>query len=596
VANLKCKRFLELLRICLAPRKKLFAATLAAALVFSLLEFIIPKVLQLYVDAVAGNDLRWFGMSVDFLGTTRGKFIGLPVILLSFAALRWYFTYMRSVLQTKLGQAALFDLRSRIFNTMQNLSFAYHDSSHSGTLISNVVEDVAQVAKFFQMGLFPSIESFVYIVLGFVIMFVICPAAALASLAFYLLSLPAVYFFFKYGTRLFARTKQLFAETVQLFSENMEGHNVVKAFGCHREQAKLHNDRADTLHQAAFREVAAGFCVYQALVWCAVAGVAITVAVALHEAQRGAWAFTAGNLFMLFFIQRMIVTRSRMLSPGLENSMRFLVTAERLSKLFESSERLPDKGTRILPHDGAGSVEFRNIAFSYTGQDRSLDNIQMKIAAGETIGLVGATGSGKSTLALLMCRFHDPTSGTVLLDDCDIQDFPLKDVRDQFSLVFQDSFLFSTTIRDNIAYGRHGAKFEDIVHAATVAQAHDFIMECPEGYETHVGERGATLSGGQRQRLSIARAVLRRPRFLILDACTSAVDPITEKAIQDGLSELHTTAIIIAQRYSSVAHADRVFVLEEGQIVETGTPYELNKPGSLFNRLLNASPDGGPTA
>jgi ABC-type multidrug transport system fused ATPase/permease subunit len=207
------------------------------------------------------------------------------------------------------------------------------------------------------------------------------------------------------------------------------------------------------------------------------------------------------------------------------------------------------------------------------------------------VGLVGATGAGKSTLSLLLCRFHDPDEGVILLDGRDIRDYRLDDVRNQFSLVFQDTFLFSTTIWQNIAYGRPDASYEEVIHAASVAHAHRFITEMPEGYDTVVGERGVTLSGGQRQRLSIARAILRRPSFLILDACTSALDAITEQAIQDSLRELRetSTVIVIAQRYSSVADADYVYVLDNGRIIETGPPDELNVPGTAFSRTLHVT-------
>jgi ATP-binding cassette subfamily B protein len=287
--------------------------------------------------------------------------------------------------------------------------------------------------------------------------------------------------------------------------------------------------------------------------------------------------------------------RLRMLGRAMDLLMRFKITADRLENiLFSSTSYLPDDGDRKLPSQGPGRIELQNISFQYPDASPALRAVSTVIEAGTTVALVGATGSGKTTLAMLLTRFYDPSEGLILLDGADIREFSIKQVRNQFSLVFQDTFLFSSSIFDNIAYGSPDASPEEIIHAATLAQAHEFIMATPEGYSTVVGERGVTLSGGQRQRISIARAILRRPRFLVLDACTASVDNLTEKAIQEGLHALRETStiIIIAQRFSSVESADRVCVFESGKLVEDGTPASLNKQGTAFSRILDA-PAGG---
>ncbi len=221
---------------------------------------------------------------------------------------------------------------------------------------------------------------------------------------------------------------------------------------------------------------------------------------------------------------------------------------------------------------------------------RALRGVTFVVPEGDYVAIMGPSGSGKSTLALLLCRFYDPDSGQILFDHRDIRNFSLTNLRNQFSLVFQDTFLFSASIRDNIAYGRPDASYEDIVNAASIAQIHSFVMSLPDGYDTEIGERGVTLSGGQRQRISIARAILRKPRFLILDACTSALDAVTEKAIQDSLASLSetTTTVIIAHRYSSIERVDCVYVLDGGRIIESGPPDELRAPGTAFNRVIQS--------
>jgi ABC-type multidrug transport system fused ATPase/permease subunit len=587
------KDTIDLLRMCLQRRKRLLAETLAAVLFFNMFELLLPKLLQLYVDAIDGNELKAGPVSLDLLATPAGRIVILPAALIVFALLRWAFTYARTVLETRLGQESLFDLRSRIFNTMQNLSFAYHDSTHSGTLISNVVEDVNYAQRFFRFGLTRLMESSVYIVLACAYMIAVCPPAGLASASLIVLALFTCYFYFKYGHRVFARTKQLFAEAVQIFSENMEGQLVVRAFGSQSRQREIYNRKIHDYHNSYFKELSLSVAMNQSLVWAVYLGIPAVIGAAVYAGRAGWWDMTTGELFKLFFIQSSLQARVRMLGRGINLSMWFGITAERLGKLFKASDYLEDKGSRSLPKKGPGSVEARDVSFAYKDGSHALKEASIQIEAGSTVGLVGRTGTGKTSLALLLCRFYDPVSGQVLLDGRDIRSFPIQEVRNQFSLVFQETFLFSASIKDNIAYGKPGASFEEIVHAATVAQAHDFIMELPEGYDTVVGERGVTLSGGQRQRTSIARAILRRPRFLILDACTSAVDPLTEKAIQDGLAELRetSTVIIIAQRYSSIADADRVYVLRDGYVAEQGSPDQLNRPGTAFSQVLRTAED-----
>ena len=548
--------------------------TLGTVLAFNVLELMVPKLLQLYVDSISGEPLSFWGMDLNYLSTVWGQLAVIPLLLLVVALLRWLATYARTVLQTRLAQGALFRLRSRIFNTMQQLSFAYHDSSHSGMIISNIVEDVMYARHFFQMGLFSFLEAWIYIAVALTVMTAVCPAAGLTALGLLLLPPIGSYFYYRYGYRIYARTKDLFAEMVQQFSENMEGHLVVRAFGCEREQTKNYNRRCERVHDAMYKELALGTVNNHLYVWATVLGIPAVLLAAILSAQSGHWDISGGRLFLIFFIQRSIVQRVRMSGHALDLAMRFTVTAERLGKLFGARLFLDQSGDRPIPNQGPGTLAVENVSFAYGNRSKSLKDISLKIDAGQTVGLVGPTGSGKTTLALLLCRFHDPDTGRILLDGQDIREYRLEDVRNQFSLVFQDSFLFSATVWQNIAYGRPDASYEDIVHAASVAHAHEFIKELSDGYDTVVGERGVTLSGGQRQRISIARAVLRRPSFLVLDACTSAVDAITERGIQNSLNELRetSTVIVIAQRYSSVADADYVYVLDDGRTIEQGRP------------------------
>jgi len=580
---------ISLLRLCLQPRRRLLLATVTTVILFNTLELLFPKLLQLYIDSIAGNPLNIWGISLEFLQSNKARIFLIPVALLTIAGARWAVTYFRAVYETHLGQGALFDLRSRIFNTMQNLSFAYHDASHSGTLISNVVEDVNYANMFFRRGFLLLIESIAYMTISYIIIFSICPRAGLALMLLMILGIIAIFIFFKHGHKIYARTKQLYAKTVQIFTENMEGHLIVKGFGTSKTQQQKYNQRVDDLHNAQIKEVIYSSCITQALAFIMLLGIPLVIGVALYEARAGRWEFTSGRLFLLFYLQTGMRMRAWGLGRAIDLCMRFTITAERLRILLESDAYLDDKGTNSIPETNL-HLELAHVSFAYGNNGHSLHDLSLSIEPGKTIGIVGATGSGKSTLALLLCRFYDPTAGKVLLNGCNIRDFPIKNLRNQFSLVFQDTFLFSASIRDNIAYGNAGSCFEEIVHAATLAEIHDHIMTMPQGYDTIIGERGVTLSGGQRQRISIARAILRKPRFLILDGCTSALDTKTEKAIQESLTALRktTTCVVIAHRFSTIEHADIVHVMQNGHIVESGTPTELNIPETIFSKVMQS--------
>lgn len=578
---------IQLLRVAMRPRRQLLAFTVVMVLLLNAFELATPKILQLFIDALAEAPLQLWGFTLpDWLGRGRGLLL-LPLALFTFAAARWATAYFRAVSESRLGQGALFDLRCRIFDTMQQLSFAYHDSSHSGTLISNVVEDVNYTTAFMQRGLMLIIESAAFVLVSYIFMFFICWQAGLVSLLLFALGCLLIKIGIQKGYPLFARTKTLFAATVELFSESVEGSLVVKAFGAGPTLRKRYEERVDRLHDSEFKERVLGSAINQALQWTAVLGIPAVIGTALLAARSGHWELTTGRLFLLFYLQSGIRMRAWRIGRAIDTAIRFTVTAERIGRLLEADEYLKDEGLAPIPATGPG-LEAQNVSFSYGDREHSVRNVSMHIRHGSTIGLVGKTGVGKSTLALLLCRFYDPDAGKILLHGRDIRDYPIRKLRHSFAFVFQDTFLFSASIRDNIAYGNPEARFEDIVHAATIACIHDFIMAQPQGYDTVIGERGVTVSGGQRQRISIARAILHKPRFLILDACTSALDTTTERAVQEGLQSLSpgTTTIIIAHRLSSIEQADQIYVIDNGQIVESGTLEQLSREGDHFKRIL----------
>ncbi|MFH0910050.1 MAG: ABC transporter ATP-binding protein [Planctomycetota bacterium] len=589
-----------LFRECLAPRMGLFWRTLLVVVAFNLVDVAFPKILQLYVDSIAGNPVKFWSWALPRLDTPFGRQYIFPAMLLVAAVLRWLLTYGRSFLQTRLGQGALYDLRNRIYETMQNLSFAYHDRVHSGTFISNIIEDVAHASNFLESGALPFLENLSYVIFVYVILFIVCWPAALVSLALACLSSPVIWGFFRHGFGFFLRTRTLFTDTVSDFTESMEGYLVIRSFGRHQDRIKKYNRRVQSFHKARWKERILFTMLSQSVYLPAVIGNVSVVALALYLMKQG-WALTSGTIFFLFLLQSTLVNRFGRLTEALDAWMRFMISARRIAALFSADEFLADvektsaEAAPLPPFDRC-RLSLENVSFNYPGRPHSLSGVSCAIEPGQTVGLVGETGAGKSTLALLLCRFYDPSDGVILLGDRDIRLYPVREVRKHFSLVFQDTFLFSASIRENIAYGRPGASFEEVVHVATLAHIHDFIMELPDKYDTMVGERGVTLSGGQRQRLSIARALLRKPRFLVLDDCTSSLDMQTEQAIQESLAawQKKTTLIVIAHRLSSLQEADVVYVLQDGRIIEQGRPAELNVPGTAFSRILQTQAETTP--
>jgi len=561
---------------------------LAIVLVVNLLDLLFPKILQVYIDVISGNKVSFFGQELSFLYDLNAQYYYMPGILIVFALFRWLFTFLRAINQTRLGQGVLYELRNRIFNTIQTLSFAYHDKNYSGTLISNVVEDVGHVNRYFEMGLLQTLESSLYFIAVEIYMFVICPPAALVSCG--LISLAFIYSFiyFKVFRKRYTITRSYVTESIQHFSESMDGYAVVKAYGQERSRKNSYDTKIDLLHQSIFKEFLIDTSLTQAFKWTTALGIGTVLGISILYFRQQPEGFTVGQVFLMFYLQSSLTPRLQTLANSLHLLMRFFITADRLHILFSADEYLAERKGARKPKQHAGKIDIVSAGFQYGNGRDCIKDVSLTIPAGSTIGLVGSTGAGKSTLALLLCRFYDPQTGSIMIDDIPITDLSIPYLRSQFSLVFQDTFLFSDSIRNNIAYGNLDATDEQIIQAAKTAQAHDFIKSFPDGYETQTGEKGVALSGGQRQRLAIARALVREPRFLILDDCTSALDTQTEHAIQSGLRGLKTvsTVIIIAHRFSSLEHADRVFVLDDGKIIEEGTPDQLARPDSEMSKVL----------
>jgi len=390
----------------------------------------------------------------------------------------------------------------------------------------------------------------------------------------------------RYGRRsrpLLQEVQQRIAEVTADVEENISGVRVVKAFAAEPRQLtrfeanvmRVMDKSMEATRQRAFYNPLLAFLPNL--------GLAVVLLVGGHQVANGT--LTLGDFTAFYTYLLMMIGPMRMLGVALGLAQRATASGARLFEILDVEPAIVS-GPRELPA-GQGAVEFRDVTFSYAHGPAALQNVSLKVDAGSTVALVGATGSGKTTLVQLLSRLYDPIRGAVLVDGVDVREVDVVDLRREIAVVDDDPFLFSDTVAGNIAYARPDASMEEIRHAAERAQAAGFIAELPEGYDTRVGERGLTLSGGQRQRIAIARALLADPRVLVLDDATSSVDATTEREIKAALREAMEgrTTFVIAHRLSTIALADDIVVLEKGRVIARGTHEELLTQSPLYNEI-----------
>lgn len=494
------------------------------------------------------------------------------------------FGYLSAVSWRNLSQTLEHEMRTELYQHVQGLEIAWFEDTTSGGLLSVLNDDINQLERFLDVGATNIIRLFWNVVLVGAVFAVSSPLVAL--LAF--LPVPIIVLgSIRYQQRLkprYAVVREAVEDLSSTLTTNLGGIATIKAFTAEsREAARVADVSRNYLE--ANREAIKFSSAFVPLIRMAIlTGFTCTLVV-------GGWLVLQGQLAvgiysMLVFMTQRLLWPLTNLGETLDQFQRFLASTTRIDRLLKTQPAM-HPGLSSLPNPIRGDIDIRDVSFGYGDAPNVLSNISIHVPAGETHAIVGPTGSGKSTVIKLLLRFHDPRHGEVRLDGIDVRNLSYESLRGAMGFVSQDVFLFHGTVRENIAYGSVNATEEDIHKAARLAEAHDFILGLPNGYETIVGERGQKLSGGQRQRLSLARAILRDPAVLILDEATSAVDNETEAAIQRSLAQVtrNRTSVMIAHRLSTVRDAHRIWVLEGGEIVESGTHEELIKNGNLYAAL-----------
>ncbi len=503
--------------------------------------------------------------------------------------------YLAHVQWRGLAQAIQHDFRVGAYRHVQELEVAWFEDTTSGGLLAVLNDDVNQLERFLDHGPHDIIQTFWTVVLvGGVFL---ATSAKLWVLAF--LPIPVIVVgsirFQRRLEPLYAGVRERVADLSSLLSGNLGGITTIKAFTAEEREARRLEDVSLAYVDANRRAIRYSSAFIPLIRLVILAGFTCTLIVGGKMVIDGDLEVGAYSV-LVFMTQRLLWPLTR-LGESLDLYQRSMASIRRITDLLDVRPTMVP-GPGVLPRPVRGDIELRDVRFGYADGEDVLSGISLRIPAGETHAVVGATGAGKSTLARLLLRFHDPRSGAVMIDGVDVRDIDFRSLRQSIGYVSQDVFLFQGTVRENIAFGRPGATDDQIESAARLAEAHEFIVALPQGYDTVVGERGQKLSGGQRQRLSIARAILRDPAILILDEATSAVDNETEAAIQRSLARVADgrTVMVIAHRLSTVRDADRIWVLEAGRISEAGTHDELADANGLYSALWRVQTGERPSA
>jgi len=502
------------------------------------------------------------------------------LIIIAQAAGIFGFIYLVGIL----GERIRFDLRQKLFNHLQMLSLSYYSQTPVGWIISRVTNDTERVAELMTWGFLDLTWGVVNIVTSLAFMFAINWRLALIVLVILPFLIIAAIQFRKRILSQYREVRKINSKITASYNENITGVRVVKALGRERENLKEFGGLTSGMYKAGFR--AAWLSAMFLPVVQLITSIAVGAIVWYTGAQINYQGITIGGIQAFVSYMTFMMWPIEDLARVFAEMQRAVASAERIFNLIDTDPEIKDKPTAIDPGTIRGDITFEHVHFWYEDELPVIKDLNFHIYRGETIALVGSTGGGKSTIVNMICRFYEPRRGRILIGPFDYTDLSLEAIQSRIGIVLQTPHLFSGTIKENIAYGRLDARDEDIIKAAKLTRAHDFISHFEKGYDEQVGEGGVLLSVGQKQLISLSRAVLSDPEIFIMDEATSSVDTITESLIQEGLEAImkDRTSFIIAHRLSTIKRADRIFVIEDGQIAEMGSHQNLLRAkGKYYN-------------
>ena len=577
------------IRDLLKPHSKALVLGMLAALGATVANLLEPFPLKIVLDNVLRSRPP-NGWLSQLILTTAGaeKLAALEfaaVLVLLIAAIGAACSYAQKSLSTKVGQWVLHDLRQRLYFRIQQLSLAYHDQKQTGDLISRVTSDIDSIQSFISSELLDAVINSLTLVGMVVVMFYINWRFTLIALSVAPVLFAVV---FKYTRRIKKAAREVRkkeGEIVSVIQEVLSSIRVVKAFAREEyEQRRLEEESLEAVEIALrARSLKAKLAPLVDMI------VATGTCLVLRFGARMVLddSLSTGSLVVFILYLKKMYKPMQDLSKMTDAYSKAAVGFERIHEILETEGEVKDLPGAWTAGRLKGDIEFDKVSFGYEPGRLVLKDVGFKVQAGQLAALVGPTGAGKTTIISLIARFYDPTSGVVKIDGTDIRYLKQKSLREQISFVLQETVLFHAPVWYNIAYGKPGASRAEILRAAELANAHEFVEKLPQGYDTMVGERGVTLSGGQRQRIAIARAVIRNSPILILDEPSSGLDAASEKLVFDALDRLMKgkTCIVIAHRLSTIHSADIIFVVKDGTIVERGKHEELVKSGGLYAEL-----------
>ncbi|HGL5154422.1 TPA: SAV1866 family putative multidrug efflux ABC transporter [Staphylococcus aureus] len=572
------KRYLQFVK----PYKYRIFATIIVGIIKFGIPMLIPLLIKYAIDGVINNHALTTDEKVHHLT------IAIGIALFIFVIVRPPIEFIRQYLAQWTSNKILYDIRKKLYNHLQALSARFYANNQVGQVISRVINDVEQTKDFILTGLMNIWLDCITIIIALSIMFFLDVKLTLAALFIFPFYILTVYVFFGRLRKLTRERSQALAEVQGFLHERVQGISVVKSFAIEDNEAKNFDKKNANFLTRALKHTRWNAYSFAAINTVTDIGPIIVIGVGAYLAISGS--ITVGTLAAFVGYLELLFGPLRRLVASFTTLTQSFASMDRVFQLIDEDYDIKN-GVGAQPIEiKQGRIDIDHVSFQYNDNEAPiLKDINLSIEKGETVAFVGMSGGGKSTLINLIPRFYDVTSGQILIYGHNIKDFLTGSLRNQIGLVQQDNILFSDTVKENILLGRPTATDEEVVEAAKMANAHDFIMNLPQGYDTEVGERGVKLSGGQKQRLSIARIFLNNPPILILDEATSALDLESESIIQEALDVLSKdrTTLIVAHRLSTITHADKIVVIENGHIVETGTHRELIAKQGAYEHLYS---------